>query len=53
MYLVDDLSVWTAAHHDLPVVVPRAGIPNGAVAGFADATGNVFYVFDQPDKAAG
>ena len=53
MYLVDDLSAWTAAHDDVPMVVPRSSIPNGAVAGFADPMGNVFYVFDQPDKAAG
>ena len=53
MYLVDDLAQWTAAHGEMPVVVPRADIPNGAVTGFADPLGNVFYVFDQPGKAAG
>jgi predicted enzyme related to lactoylglutathione lyase len=50
MYLVDDLARWTAAHDGLPVRVPRAEIPYGAVTGFADPTGNVFYVFDQPGK---
>ena len=50
MYLVDDLAQWTAAHRDLPVIAPRADIPNGAVTGFADPSGNVFYVFDQRDR---
>ena len=53
MYLVDDLTAWTAVHDHLAVAVPRADIPNGAVTGFADPMGNVFYVFDQPGKAAG
>ena len=50
MYLVDDLTQWTAAHPDLCVTVPRSDIPNGAVTGFSDPMGNVFYVFDQPGK---
>ena len=50
MYLVDDLTQWTVDHPGLAVAVPRADIPNGAVTGFADASGNVFYVFDQPGK---
>ena len=50
MYLVDDLAEWTATHPELPVAVPRADIPNGAVTGFSDPSGNVFYVFDQPGK---
>jgi len=49
MYLVDDLAAWTADHANLPIAVPRADIPGGAVTGFTGPDGFVFYVFDQPD----
>ncbi|GEK79032.1 VOC family protein [Agrococcus baldri] len=48
MYLVTDLAAWIDAHAEVRVVVERYDIPGGAVAGFADADDNVFYVFDQP-----
>ena len=50
MFLVEDLAAWTAAHDRIVVRVPTAEIPNGAVTGFADPLGNVFYVFDQPGR---
>lgn len=49
MYLVDDLAAWMDDHAAVAVVVDRYDIPGGAVAGFQDPDGNVFYVFDQPD----
>lgn len=49
MYRVDDLAAWTAEHAGVRVVVERYDIPGGAVAGFADVDGNVFYVFDLPN----
>ena len=52
MHLVEDLAQWTAGHQDLPVVVPRADIPYGAVTGFSDPSGNVLDVFDQPGQTA-
>ncbi len=47
MYEVDDVLAWQTAHEGVPVRVPRYDIPGGAVAGYGDPGGNVFYVFDQ------
>lgn len=49
MYLVDSLDEWISAHPDVAVIVAKAEIPGGAVAGFEAPGGNGFYVFDQPD----
>ena len=51
MYLVDDAVAWAAEHGDVPVRVPRYDIPGGSVAGYGDPDGNVFYVYDQEDRA--
>jgi catechol 2,3-dioxygenase-like lactoylglutathione lyase family enzyme len=49
MYLVDDVKAWMSEHPRVTVAIPPYEIPGGAVAGFTDAEGSVFYVFDQPD----
>ena len=51
MYLVHDSAAWEAAHAQVPVRVPRFEIPGGAVVGFEDPGGNVFYVSDQVEDA--
>jgi len=47
MYLVDDLDAWRSAHPNALVAVDRDAAGTGAVMGFRDPGGNVFYVFDQ------
>ena len=49
MYQVESVTEWMGEHADLEVVVALQEIPGGAVVGFADPSGNAFYVFDQSE----
>jgi predicted enzyme related to lactoylglutathione lyase len=47
MYEVDSVEKFLAGKPDLDVRVPQQEMPGGFMAGFADPSGNVVYVFDQ------
>ena len=49
MFLVKSLDGWIREHPDMTAAVEKYEIPGGSVAGFDAPSGNIFYVFDQPD----
>jgi catechol 2,3-dioxygenase-like lactoylglutathione lyase family enzyme len=50
MYRVDSVMAFLADHPEIKFFMEPRPIPGGSVAGFHDPTGNVSYVFDQPER---